>query len=303
MKKVKLFLKVMLICISIILVNNSFARRGGGGGGFRSSSSPKSTPKSTPKSISKSTPTKKVSANSKRTTTQPKRTATQQKSFETAKKNGTSFDSKADAQKAFKTQHASQYTSTYKKEPSQRPAHIPQATYVSGQSRNVVYRNNGYYYQNSVGGWLMYDAMSDVVMMNALMRHNNYYYESRTNVNHKVEDDRPTWQMYRYNKKMDKQNSKHKKIVAEYKEGISKAKLDSKNTKSYQSKLDKENVEHTRVVADIQADYPKAMRYIAKQKAKKLAKRQEEIQAEEMAKALKRLADLSPPKTETTSTK
>ncbi len=120
---------------------------------------------------------KKSSKSTARSTKPVKRTAAQQKSFETAKKNGTAFSSKADAMKSFKSKNSTKYKSTYATRPSVRPSHIPSNYSVGGRSYSVVYHNGGYRYQNSLGAWMIYDAFSDAIMYNALMKQNHYHYD------------------------------------------------------------------------------------------------------------------------------
>jgi hypothetical protein len=160
--------------------------RSGGGGGFRSSGRSRSTTRSTRSTRSTRKAPSKKSASKARTKAAPKRTAAQQKSYEAAKKNGTAFKSKADATKAFKTKNAKQYTSKYAAKPATRPSHIPQTTSVNGKNVNVTYNvsHGGYGYMNPMGTWMMYDAMTDAIMLSALMSRNNYHYDTIAPVGH-----------------------------------------------------------------------------------------------------------------------
>jgi len=196
MKKLKtLFVTMLIATLSFALItDDAYARGGGsrGGGGFRSSSRPSSRPASRPKSSpSKSSPSKSTEKKSwggnkatkpttGRTTAKPKMTAAQQKSLETAKKNGTAFKSKTAAQDAFKTKYASQYKSKYATKPATRPSHIPQTTKVGNTNVNVVYNQQygGYGYMHpTLGTWMMYDVMTDMIMMNMLMNQHHYVVE------------------------------------------------------------------------------------------------------------------------------
>lgn len=98
--------------------------------------------------------------------------------YTAAKKNGTSFKSKADAQKAFKEKYATQYTSKYATKPATRPSHIPSTYSTGGKTYNVTYNSSygGYGYMGPSGSWIMYNAMADAVMYDTLMRRHNYYY-------------------------------------------------------------------------------------------------------------------------------
>ena len=96
--------------------------------------------------------------------------------------NGTAYKTKAEAQKAFKAKHGSKYTSKYTSEPTTRPSHIPQTTTHNGQTVNINYNQaqGGYGHWSGggpgIGTWIMYDALSDAVMYNALMSNHGYHY-------------------------------------------------------------------------------------------------------------------------------
>ena len=100
-----------------------------------------------------------------------------------AAERGTLFKSKSQAQSAFKQKFGSQYKQTPKPntpEPAKRPDYIPKQTTVGGKTVNVTYNQNvgGYGYWSGggpgLGAFLLYDAMSDAVMMNTLMHRHNY---------------------------------------------------------------------------------------------------------------------------------
>jgi hypothetical protein len=182
MKKFKSMLVVgMLAVMSFAFTAEDVLARRSGGGGFKSS--PRSAPRSAPRvrtapkvrRAPKATPAKKRTTQ-KRTATAPKRTAAQQKSFETAKKNGTSFKTKSAASTAFKQKHYAKYPAKYASKPATRPAHVPQSTSVGGVNYNVSYNAGygGYGYMGAGGRWMMYDAMTDVIMLNMLMSRNHY---------------------------------------------------------------------------------------------------------------------------------
>jgi cytoskeletal protein RodZ len=181
MKKMHKVAMVLLVAVMFLFAGMSdlFARGGSRGGGSRSFSRPSSSRTSRPSSSRTSTRSTKPSS-SKRTTTAPKRTAAQQKSYEKAKANGTAFKSKSAATSAFKQKNASKYTSTYKTQPATRPSHIPQTTKVGNSNVNVTYNVNqgGYGYMHpTLGTWMMYDAMTDAVMLSMLMKNNHYHYD------------------------------------------------------------------------------------------------------------------------------
>lgn len=109
-----------------------------------------------------------------------------QKLLRDAKANGTLFKSRDEAVTDFKSRYSSQYQSKFSSEPASRPAYIPQ-TYVSGgNTYNVIYNPTfgGYGYTNSLGAFIMYDAMSDAIMMNHLMNHHGYAHGIAPNAVH-----------------------------------------------------------------------------------------------------------------------
>jgi hypothetical protein len=105
-------------------------------------------------------------------------TAAQKKSLTAAKKSGTAYKTKSQAATAFKSnkEMQSKYKSTYTSKPATRPEHIPASTKVGNNTYNVTYnqQHGGYGYMGPSGSWIMYNAMSDAVMLTALMQRNNY---------------------------------------------------------------------------------------------------------------------------------
>jgi hypothetical protein len=204
------FWKIVLVSVLAVGVTGIFnidtaeARRGGG---FRSSSSSfssssrstrstpsrssnwggsnRSTKPSTPlwggsnRSTKPSTSSGLSTSSSRTSTKKPVRSAADQALYNKAKTSGTAYTSKASATQAFKTKHASQYTSKYDTKPATRPDHIPQTTTAGGKTYNVTYNQQygGYGYMGPSGSWIMYDAMADAVMMSTLMNRHNYYYD------------------------------------------------------------------------------------------------------------------------------
>lgn len=206
------FWKIVLITVLAVGVTGIFnvdtadARRGGGFSSSSrsfSSSSRSSSSRSTPsrssnwggsnRSTKPSTPlwggsnrstkpstSSGLSTSSSRTSTKkPVRSAADQALYNKAKTSGTAYTSKSAATEAFKTKHASQYTSKYETKPATRPDHIPQTTTVGGKSYPVTHSEQygGYGYIGPSGSWVMYNALTDAVMMDTLMRRNNYYYD------------------------------------------------------------------------------------------------------------------------------
>ena len=98
--------------------------------------------------------------------------------YNKAKQNGLAFSTKTDAINHFKTQNSSKYTTKFAAEPKEKPSYIPNATTVGGKTVNITYNQShgGYGYMHPVtGAWMMYDVMSDMVMMNALMSNHGYH--------------------------------------------------------------------------------------------------------------------------------
>jgi len=155
-----------------------------------SSSSFKSTPKvSTSKPSSKpsavttsstSTPTATKPSSKSNVATQKYKSSTDKVVYEKAVKSGTAFKTKDEAVSSFKTNHGAKYTSTFPKEPVTRPTYIPQTTNVGGRDYNVSYNQDrgGYGYMNNLGTFMMFDAMTDAVVMSSLMNNHGYYHGS-----------------------------------------------------------------------------------------------------------------------------
>lgn len=177
-------------------------KRGGGGSRSFRSSPRRSTPtrttpekkstwgnKSKNKSISgsrnKKTPTKKSALSKKKTTTKGKKTVAKKtkrklskadkKLAAKAKKSGKYHKDRKSARADFKKKNAAKYTSKYKTKPATRPSHIPPSTMVNGTSVNINY-NAGYGgYGYMMGGrWMMYDMMTDMIMIDAMMNRTGY---------------------------------------------------------------------------------------------------------------------------------
>lgn len=100
------------------------------------------------------------------------------------KSTGKTFSSKESAISSFKAANAKEtakggkFTSHYEKEPSTRPSHIP-STY---NNHTVVYNPGmgGYGYWSGggpgLGTWMMYDMMSDALMLSAMSHNHGYYH-------------------------------------------------------------------------------------------------------------------------------
>lgn len=126
------------------------------------------------------TTNKNASKTGKNTTatkpTKRKLSTADKKLAEKAKKEGKYHKDRNSAREAFKKQNAAKYTSKYTTQPATRPAHIPQTTLVGGVSYNVSYNTGfgGYGYYGPGGAWMMYDMMTDLVMMDMMMNRTGY---------------------------------------------------------------------------------------------------------------------------------
>ena len=186
-------LTTALIAATVLLIGVSSIEaksyRSSGGGGKSSSFSSRSYSSSKSKSTKpSSSPTKKSYSGNKSSSKKndtSKRTfknAGDKQAYQKASKNGTAFKTKKEAQTAFKKNNAKKYPSTYKTEPSKRPEHIPQTTKgPDGNTYNVNYNMNqgGYGYTNSLGTFIAFDAMTDLIVLNSLMSQNNYVVNSQ----------------------------------------------------------------------------------------------------------------------------
>jgi hypothetical protein len=129
-----------------------------------------------------STPSKSSSSwfSKPQTSTRPQSNVERSK-YEAASKSGTVFKTRESAVADFKAKKATTYTSKFATEPTKRPDHIPQTYKANGTSYNITYNQNvgGYGYWNGggpgLGTFMLYDALSDAVMMNTLMDRDHYY--------------------------------------------------------------------------------------------------------------------------------
>lgn len=107
----------------------------------------------------------------------PKLSDTDRTLIERANISGTSFASRNEAETAFKQKFSNTYKSFYDAPPQSRPEHIPASTTIGGASYTIEYRPDLRGYGYYIGGrWMLYDALSDALWMNALMNRYNYYY-------------------------------------------------------------------------------------------------------------------------------
>jgi hypothetical protein len=129
--------------------------------------------------VKASTPAAKSSWSTDRPATKPVATSSvDSAAYKKAKESGKAFQTPQAAAADFKAKSASKYTNNYKTEPTSRPSHIPPATTVGGKTVNVTYNAGlgGYGYMHpTLGTWMLYDMMSDAVMVNSMMRRDGYY--------------------------------------------------------------------------------------------------------------------------------
>lgn len=193
----KKFLAV-IICSAMLFAacSDGFAKGGRSSGGSRSSSSSSRSSSSSwgsrsSSSSSSSRPSapssggsswwggkSSSSSNSRPSTATNSTPSYSQKAKAANQSSGKSFSSKADATAAFKKDNAGKFSSKYDKEPATRPSHIPQSTKVGNQNVNINYNSTygGYGYMHpTLGTWIMYDMMSDAVMMSAMMHSHGYH--------------------------------------------------------------------------------------------------------------------------------
>lgn len=154
---------------------SSSSSRSSGGWGSSSKSSPKPSPAPANNQTSKPNTAKQ------QTSSRPVSNVERAK-YESAVKSGKHFTTRESAVADFKAKNASKYTAKFDKEPATRPSYIP-TTYrdSTGTTRKITYdsRGGGYGYWSGggsgLGTFIMFDALSDMVMLNALMDKDGYY--------------------------------------------------------------------------------------------------------------------------------
>ena len=172
---------LMTLVVIMGTMSISDAKVRSGGSSFRSNSSRTSRPASRPSATKAKSASSKPRATASRPKAKPKMTAksaADKKAYDSAKKSGKAFTSRDAAQKDFKAKNADKYKSTYDKKPDTRPEHIPSTTKgADGSTVNITYNQNGggYGHMNALGAFIMYDMMSDAIMMNSMMSHQGYH--------------------------------------------------------------------------------------------------------------------------------
>lgn len=174
----KFFTVLLSIAMFTATCDSLYARGGSSFGGSRSSSSRSSSSGwSKPSSSKPSSSSGWGSKTSSNQSTTSKPSVGSSKSKEAVQSSGKTFSSKAEATSQFKKDNAAKYTAKFDKEPSSRPSHIPKSTKVGNHNVNITYNSTygGYGYMHpTLGTWMMYDAMTDAVMLSALMNQNHY---------------------------------------------------------------------------------------------------------------------------------
>ena len=184
-------LLVMAATLCLLLIaDDAFARRGGFGGGrsfssrgFSSSRSFSSSrgfsSRSSTRAWGSNRSTTRQSLSGSRATARSNTRGVNNSQYQRARANGTTFQTRQQAEQAFVSRNSSQYPSRYASQPSTRPGHIPQSTRVDGRNVNVTYNAGlgGYgYLHPTLGTWVLYSAMADAAMLGLLMSNRGYYY-------------------------------------------------------------------------------------------------------------------------------
>ena len=185
MKLINRYMVVAIFALVAILTPEADARRSSSGG--RSFSKPSvsrskpSTSRTSTKPTSRSTTKSTAAANTKAAAN--RKSKADRANYEKAVKQGTSFKTRDAAVADFKSKHAGKYPSKYSEKPAVRPSHIPETTKGSdGKTYNVTYnpQQGGYVYYSGggpgLGTFIMYDMMTDAIMMNSMMRTQGYHY-------------------------------------------------------------------------------------------------------------------------------
>ena len=179
-------LLLIAVTLSLLLVaDDAFARRGGGFGGGRSFSSrgfssSRGAARSWGSSRSNTGTTTRQSLSGTRGATARSNTrGVSNARYQRARANGTTYQTRQQAEQAFVSRNSSQFPSRYARQPGTRPTHIPQTTRVDGRNVNVTYNAGlgGYgYLHPTLGTWVLYSAMADAAMLSLLMSNHGYYY-------------------------------------------------------------------------------------------------------------------------------
>lgn len=169
---------VVMSALLFVVPGDAFAQRRGGGSRSRSTPRAKAQRPKTPKVTKRpkadvrrgdktgGASKKGFGSGKKKAGKNKKATKADQKAYDKAKANGTAFKDRQSAAASFKKKNAAKYTTTYASKPATRPGHIPQTTMVGGTSTTIIYNQGGggYGYMNSLGTFMLYNAMADAAM-------------------------------------------------------------------------------------------------------------------------------------------
>lgn len=187
---------LLMLLVALLCAGNVYARGGfrGGGfrfsggyrslGGFRSSRSPAGS------FFRWGSATRRSTSGSWERTRRPVNIATaiggsraamasERSLYATARRQGTLFSTRQEAERAFRARYANQFTSRFSSRPSTRPSYIPATATVAGKRVNVRYnpQMGGYgYVDPSLGRWVFYNALANAAMMNSLMASRFYWW-------------------------------------------------------------------------------------------------------------------------------
>ncbi len=96
-----------------------------------------------------------------------------------ARTQGTLFQSRGDAIRAFERDNANKFPSSFPREPAARPDYIPPKTTVGGRDYDITYNPQyGSYGYTRDGAWTGYNALRDASILGMLMRRGGYIYPS-----------------------------------------------------------------------------------------------------------------------------
>jgi hypothetical protein len=179
----------------LLPASSAFARGGFRGGGFRSSpslrsfgssrsfsgwgSATKPSLKATPFSSSRSTLAAPSTPRLGGISGSRSSISSQRGLYDSARRNGTLFASKAEAGQAFRNSYAKDFGSTFAAEPSVRPSYIPSSSVIGGRNVNIVYNPalGGYgYIHPLLGTWMLFDALSDAAILDQAMYNRGYWW-------------------------------------------------------------------------------------------------------------------------------
>ena len=175
---------VIVIASTLLLIaDDALARRMGGFSGGRSFSTSRSFSSRSTRSVfgssSRTATTRSNLSGTRGVSSRSNTGGVSRSQYQRSRAAGTTFQNRTQAESAFRQRNAGQFPSRYATQPSSRPNHIPQSTRVDGRNVNVAYNAGlgGYgYLHPTLGTWILYSAMTDAVMMSAMMNRGGYYY-------------------------------------------------------------------------------------------------------------------------------